>query len=326
MRYVPLLLALATLPACDRSKAPSAPAPSKAELIAHESDLLKLTLTPEAQKRLGIQTSPVSNGSSISVREAAGEIVVPPTSAGGMPTGSLSNLQQIGAQQAAADGEVARATAQARLSRIAFNRAEALVREEAGSARARDEAGAALAAADAALGVAREQRRLLGPSVSSMGSQSRLWVRVSIFGSDLATVQRGASVKVSDLGGRGTSQTARPVQGVPSANATTGTVDLFYALSNPGNAFRIGQRVAVDVPIQGQTTGLSIPSAAILRDIYGGEWVYQKTAENVFVRQRVEIVSETGGRALLSRGLTPSAKIVTVGAAELFGTEFGAAH
>jgi len=62
-------------------------------------------------------------------------------------TGSLSNLQQIGAQQATADGEVARTQTQARLARIALNRAEALVREEAGSVRARDEAAASLGAA-----------------------------------------------------------------------------------------------------------------------------------------------------------------------------------
>ena len=69
-----------------------------------------------------------------------------------------------------------------------------------------------------------------------------------------------------------------------------------------------------------------MPSAALLRDIYGGEWVYQKTAANTFVRQRVEVASESDGRALLARGLVSGAEVVTDGAAELFGTEFGAAH
>jgi hypothetical protein len=69
-----------------------------------------------------------------------------------------------------------------------------------------------------------------------------------------------------------------------------------------------------------------VPSAAILRDIHGGEWVYQRTAPDTFVRQRVEVASEGGGRALLARGLSAGAQIVTDGAAELFGTEFGAAH
>ena len=42
--------------------------------------------------------------------------------------------------------------------------------------------------------------------------------------------------------------------------------------------------------------------------------------------QRVEVASESSGQALLARGLKAGALVVTVGTAELFGTEFGAAH
>ena len=115
--------------------APSTPAapPAHAETIARETELLKLTLTPEAQRRLGIVLHRVKDGSASTMREVAGEIVVPPTSTGGVPINSATSLQQIGTQQAAADAELARATAQARLARIALVRADSLVREEAGS-------------------------------------------------------------------------------------------------------------------------------------------------------------------------------------------------
>ncbi len=72
--------------------------------------------------------------------------------------------------------------------------------------------------------------------------------------------------------------------------------------------------------------GPSVPTSAILRDIYGGEWVYAQTAPNVFVRQRVEIASTEPEGAIASRGLEPGMRIVTTGAMELFGTEFGVAH
>jgi multidrug efflux pump subunit AcrA (membrane-fusion protein) len=147
-----------------------------------------------------------------------------------------------------------------------------------------------------------------------------------VFGSDMGDVRRADSATVRTLGDGGVPRAARPVQAPPSANTAAGTVDLYYALDNRDRAFRVGQRVAVDLPLSGQTEGLSVPSAAILRDIYGGEWVYQRTAPNTFVRQRVEVASESGGRALLARGLTADAQVVTDGAAELFGTEFGAAH
>ena len=325
MRQTFLLIPILLAGCGEKAAKPPAP-PAHAETIAHESELLKLTLTPEAQRRLGIGLVRVGGGSATATREVAGEIVVPPISANGVPVNSTTNLQQIGSQQAAADAELARATAQARLARIALDRAASLVREEAGSVRARDEAAAALAAAQAALDAARQQRRLLGPAVASLGAQPVLWVRASVFGSDMGEVRREASATVRPLGDGGAPRSTRPVQAPPSANTVAGTVDLYYAVDNRDRAFQVGQRVSVDLPLAGQTEGLSVPSAAILRDIHGGEWVYQRTAPDTFVRQRVEVASESGGRALLALGLSAGAQVVTDGAAELFGTEFGAAH
>lgn len=326
IRLPALFLPAMLLQGCGSGASTTPAPPAHAETIAHETELLKLTLTPQAQQRLGIGLVRVGNGLVSASRQVAGEIVVPPTTANGVPVNSTTNLQQIGSLQAAADAELARAMAQARLARIALDRAEGLVREEAGSVRARDEAAAAQAAAQAALGAARQQRNLLGPAVASLGSQSVLWVRASVFGSDMDNLQQGSGATIRTLGEGGTPRSARPVQAPPSANTAAGTVDLYYAVDNRDRAFRVGQRVSVDLPLSGQTEGLSVPSAAILRDIYGGEWVYQKTAPDTYVRQRVEIASENDGRALLARGLTSGAEVVTTGAAELFGTEFGAAH
>jgi hypothetical protein len=67
---------------------------------------------------------------------------------------------------------------------------------------------------------------------------------------------------------------------------------------------------------------LTIPSSAVLYDIHGGAWVYQQTAPQKYSRRRVEIARVAGGAALVARGLQTGAKVVTAGAAELFGTEF----
>jgi hypothetical protein len=69
-----------------------------------------------------------------------------------------------------------------------------------------------------------------------------------------------------------------------------------------------------------------VPTAAIIRDINGGEWVYRKTGPDTYLRQRIEVASVSGDTALLARGLERGAEIVTDGAAELFGTEFGTPH
>ncbi|MEC3909728.1 efflux RND transporter periplasmic adaptor subunit [Sphingobium sp. CR2-8] len=325
MHRIFLFCLLLPLPACgDKAKTPAA-APAKAETIAHEAELLRLTLTPQAVQRLGIATVKVGEGQAATMRETSGEIVVP-NGSGGVPTGSLSNLAQIGAAQAAADGEVARTRAQTRLARIALDRATQLVAEEAGSVRARDEAAAAFATAQAQASVAVEQRRLLGPSVSSLGRQSTLWVRVSVSGTDIPNVGRSSSALVRPLGATDAGSSARPVQAPPSANAVAGTVDLYYAIDNRRQNWRVGQRVAVQLPTGRMTAGISVPASAILRDIYGGEWVYAQTAANHYVRQRVEIASTGTDGVIIARGLEPDMRVVTTGAMELFGTEFGVAH
>jgi multidrug efflux system membrane fusion protein len=320
--FVPIVL----LTACGSEPASPPKPPVHSEAVAHETELVRLTLTPEAQKRLGIVTERIGTGTGSAKRMTSGEIVIP-AGVGGAPINSASNLQQLGAQQVAAEGELARARAQLALARVAYDRASALVDEEAGSIRARDEATAALGAAKAAADAAAAQRRLLGPAVASLGNQRYVWVRVPVFGSDLAGLRQGQSALVSPLGQDGAKRSARPVDAPPSANAVAGTVDLYFALDNRDRAYRVGQRVSVALPLTGvRSEGLSVPSSAILRDIYGGEWVYARTEADTYVRQRIEVAATEDGRAILSRGLRPGALVVTAGAAELFGTEFGVAH
>ncbi len=315
------------LAGCGDAKAPAAKAAASVERVAHETELMKLTLTPKAVERLGIVTVRASLGNAAASRYASGEIVVP-AAAGGVPTSSSSNIAQLGAQQVAADGEVARAGAQVALARTALARAEALVREEAGSVRARDEAAAALATARAAATASVAQRRLLGPSTASLGDQRTLWVRVPVSGIDVAGVDPDRGAEIRPLGNNVASpRSARPVRTAPSANTAAGTVDLFFAIDNGDRAYRVGQRVAVGLPMTAAiTSGISIPASAIVTDIYGGDWVYRRTAPATYIRQRVEVASTDGGRAIVARGISRGDEIVTTGAPELFGTEFGVAH
>ncbi len=66
-----------------------------------------------------------------------------------------------------------------------------------------------------------------------------------------------------------------------------------------------------------------MPWAAVLHDIHGGQWVYEQIAPQTFVRRRIAVDRVAGTAAVLSRGPKPGSQIVTDGAAELFGTEFG---
>lgn len=302
--------------------ASAAPKPATTEVIGHETELLKLTLTPQAEARLGLKTVPVAEGRSGRSRTVHGEVIAAPF-AGGVPATSVTDLATLSANQARADGDVARTRAELQVAQRAFTRAEALVREEAGSVRARDEAESALGAARANLAAAQAQRNLLGPRLTDAGRQGPRWVRAAAFASDLESVERGASASVSALGAGPRAHIARPVQGPPTANLAAGTVDLYYALPADAADLRVGQRVAVELPLRGASAGVSVPVSALLTDIYGGEWVYVRSGTHAYERRRVEIASRTGASALVRRGLGQGAEVVTAGAMELYGAEFG---
>jgi hypothetical protein len=89
---------------------------------------------------------------------------------------------------------------------------------------------------------------------------------------------------------------------------------------------RPGQRVGVTLtltPGSASERGLTVPLTALVRDMSGGSWVYERTDSVTFVRRRVEVSRVTSGQAILALGPKRGTPVVTMGAAELFGTEFG---
>ena len=69
-----------------------------------------------------------------------------------------------------------------------------------------------------------------------------------------------------------------------------------------------------------------IPYAALVYDLHGDAWAYTSPAPLTFVRQPVKVDYIQGDLAILSDGPPAGATVVTTGAAELFGTEFGVGH
>jgi hypothetical protein len=66
---------------------------------------------------------------------------------------------------------------------------------------------------------------------------------------------------------------------------------------------------------------MAVPYAAVLYEANGNTWVYVNVAPLVFVRQAVVIDSINGDEAILSKGPDSGSTVVTVGAAELYGSE-----
>ena len=112
------------------------------------------------------------------------------------------------------------------------------------------------------------------------------------------------------------------VQGPSTADILTNTVDWYYEFET-NTGFRAGERVAVEIPtVNNKIERLVVPTSSVLHDIHGGQWIYENIREHDYARRRVRVLRFANQLAVLAAGPKVGAKIVTDGAAELFGTEF----
>lgn len=66
-----------------------------------------------------------------------------------------------------------------------------------------------------------------------------------------------------------------------------------------------------------------IPYAAVLYDPNGQTWTYTSPKPRVFIRADITVDRIDGDRAILAKGPAPGTAVVTVGAPELWGVEYG---
>ena len=95
-------------------------------------------------------------------------------------------------------------------------------------------------------------------------------------------------------------------------------------------AERLGIEVAEATAAPGSAGSIRVPYSAVIYDAQGSAWAYIAEGPLVFVREAVTVAevtpNETGGMAVLSQGPAPGTAVVSVGVAELFGTEFEVGH
>jgi hypothetical protein len=296
-----------------------------------ESELTTVTLTPEAAHRLGIAALPVAKKVVRHDRLYGGEVTLP-LSVGDSTTGLMAlappqnatEVLKLAELQAAADGDLSQAQVKLEAAKLALERAEKLLANQTGSARAVEEARSAQQLAKAAYDQVAARRALLGPGFGATGDGTRWWVRAAILAADAAALDLEASASVTPPGTTLVIPAKRIAAAPSTANALASTVDWYFEVHDPRRQLRHGQRIQIRVPVAG--TGeerLTAPWAAVLHDIHGGQWVYEMTGPTSFVRRRVQVARVVGADAVLATGPAIGTKVVTDGAAELFGIEFG---
>jgi hypothetical protein len=311
--------------------ASTAPAQAAVANPVKEADLTTVTLTPEATKRLGIVGAPAEKKIVPNERLYGGEITLPLAIDAGSgalmalaPPQNPNEFLKLAELQIAADGEQAQARVKLEAAGLALERATKLLANQTGSERALEEARAAQEIAKAAHDQAASRRALLGPGVAATLKGNRWWVRAAILAADAATLDPRAAASVTPLSGK-TSIPAKRIEAAPaSANPLALTVDWYFEIDDPQRQRRPGERVELHIPVAGSGDArLTVPWAGVLHDIHGGQWVYEMTGPTTFVRRRVQVSRVAGANAVLATGPAVGAKIVTDGAAELFGIEFG---
>lgn len=330
------ILALAiTLTSLEALTAEPFPAPAKVEKPEAETELANIRLSPEAEQRLGIETTLVELRGLARTRLFGGEITLPAQIRGRDPSGQSvfailpslmpAELVRLAQSQIDADGQIEQARLQLNATRLLLARAEQMRHDRVGTERAVDEARAQVGFAEAGLRTAQARRELLGAAILAVSNPPKVWIRVPVYVGDLAKLDTVAEARVSGLADSPGASTlaATPVRAPPSANAATATADMFYEISNRDGVYRLGQRVGVQVPLLGQEETLVVPWSAIVHDVLGGSWVYERTAPLVYFRRRVQVARVVGDLAALASGVKAGASVVFTGAAELFGTEFG---
>jgi hypothetical protein len=91
-----------------------------------------------------------------------------------------------------------------------------------------------------------------------------------------------------------------------------------YVEFTPEGAKRTGLRTEA---VERTGRRVSVPYAALLYDPEGKTYVYTSPKELHYVKAEVRVAQVESGRVVLARGPPPGTRVVTTGAAEVYGTE-----
>jgi hypothetical protein len=163
---------------------------------------------------------------------------------------------------------------------------------------------------------------------------SRLWVQVRLSQSDLDKVDRGLPARILPISDDvNDDEDGTGLEGEPDAAVDAGNTDdigddeddvLYYLVDNSDQRLVPAQSVFVDLPISAEAVErLVVPYAAVVYGLEGETWVYTNPEPLVFVREPIVVDYIEGDQAYLTEGPPTGTNIVTVGVAELFGTETG---
>ncbi|ADM10862.1 Secretion protein HlyD [Parvularcula bermudensis HTCC2503] len=162
-----------------------------------------------------------------------------------------------------------------------------------------------------------------GDPLFRMVDTDRLIVRVAVLATEVGVIGHGDAV-ITQIGqANGAPVIGRRVGMAPTQGAGGNVTNVFVKPESIPATWYVGVPVDVALGVGEAADHLVIPQSALFRDIYGGTWVYERIAQSRFARRRVRVAFVEQDDAFLSVGPGAGTDVVTVGVAELAGTEFG---
>jgi hypothetical protein len=154
-----------------------------------------------------------------------------------------------------------------------------------------------------------------------------VWVRVMLNESDLQKVDRSQPALVVAGDDPDAALMATPVETPAPGGAEQTTGALYYVIESAGRELAPGQRVRVETPLSGSgALRKVVPHSAVIYGAHGESWVYTSPEALTYIRHPITIDYIEADLAVLSDGPPVGTEVVTVGVAELFGTEFEVGH
>jgi hypothetical protein len=169
-------------------------------------------------------------------------------------------------------------------------------------------------------------RKFAGEVISISTDLNVAIVQVELTENDVRMVRRDEPAFILPFG-RGSN--ALRIKAVPVTDPGTlglyGPPGILYYETSIGNHGLVHQQlVFVELALSGGGERRKvIPYRAVLYDATGNTWVYKNPEPLVFIREPIYIDRITGDEVVLNDGPPAGTAVVTVGGAELYGTEFG---
>jgi len=147
--------------------------------------------------------------------------------------------------------------------------------------------------------------------VFTLADLSSVWVNLSVYQKDLATIRAGQPVHV--VAGPGIPEAEGVLSFVsPIVNADTRTCLARVDLANPDGSLRPGLFVTAEVAVGGRDAAVLVPKAAVQR--IEGEPVVFVAADHGLESRPVKLGASSGSHVQISSGLKPGERYVATGA------------